>query len=277
MATSRDWPRRDQSRPALAADADPACDRWTRGGAAATLRSEARTFLQEHPGRTGSKVDAPLRLLAALHGAWSGEDPANYAIVDTGLTTKARFLRNGRLQQTDHTAPTTRVLVQTLAEREHRVLAFLPGDRHAPFSYARTLTGLPAEETTLPRADIDALLLLTDAEFGGASRAGEQLSELHSALQKRIAIHTSPMLPHEQRASEIAFERGVAVVMFATGTLAQGLNLPATAVVIGGTSVGDRRFRNTPEDAPGRVLSSQCDRACRTRANRRPVDLDRSP
>lgn len=213
----------------------------------ATLRSEARAFLQEHPRRTGRKVDAPIRLLAALHGAWSGEDPADYTIVDTGLTTQARFLRNGRLQQTDHTAPTTRVLVQTLAEREHRVLAFLPGDRHAPFSYARTLTGLPAGETTLPRADIDALLLLTDAELGGASRAGERLSEIHSALQKRIAIHTSPMLPHEQRASEIAFERGVAVVMFATGTLAQGLNLPATAVVIGGTSVGDRRFRNTAE------------------------------
>lgn len=35
--------------------------------------------------------------------------------------------------------------------------------------------------------------------------------------------------------------------MFATGTLAQGLNLPATAVVIGGTAVGDRRQGDTPE------------------------------
>ncbi|HUC00206.1 MAG TPA: hypothetical protein VMS11_10305, partial [Solirubrobacterales bacterium] len=45
----------------------------------------------------------------------------------------------------------------------------------------------------------------------------------------------------EQRASEVAFADGLARAMFATGTLAQGLNLPATAVVIGGTRVGDDR------------------------------------
>ena len=85
-------------------------------------------------------------------------------------------------------------------------------------------TGLPAAETTLPRADIDALLLLTEALRSAALRETQanSLSELRSALPKRIAIHTSPMLPHEQRASEIAFERGVAVVMFATGTSRRG-------------------------------------------------------
>jgi hypothetical protein len=40
--------------------------------------------------------------------------------------------------------------------------------------------------------------------------------------------------------------------MLATGTLAQGLNLPATLVVVGGTDVGDRRESRTPE---GRVRS----------------------
>jgi hypothetical protein len=167
--------------------------------------------------------------------------------VDTGLTTKARVLRTGRLQQTDHTAPTTRVVVQALAERNHRVLAFLPSDRHAPFSYANELIGLPEYDTSLSRAAIDALLLLTDAELAGPSHAGDELSEVHGALRKRVAVHTSAMLPFEQRACEIAFERGVAVVMFATGTLAQGLNLPATAVVVGGTAVGDRRLAETPE------------------------------
>lgn len=213
----------------------------------AALRVQAREFLLARPNRTGKKVDAPIRLLAALHGSWSGEDPADYAIVDTGLTTKARVLRNGTVQTTDHTAPTTRVLVQALLEREHRVLAFLPGDRHAPFSHARSLAGLPDRTTALPRADIEALLMLADAEIGGSQQARDKLSELHAALEKGVAIHSSAMLPYEQRASEIAFERGVAVVMFATGTLAQGLNLPATAVVVGGTTVGDRRQGNTPE------------------------------
>lgn len=86
---------------------------------------------------------------------------------------------------------------------------------------------------------------MADAELAGA--AGGQVTEVRPAIAKRVAIHTSVMLPEEQRASEIAFENGVASIMFATGTLAQGLNLPATAVVIGGTAVGDRREANTPE------------------------------
>ncbi|MFD8452029.1 helicase-related protein [Streptomyces coelicoflavus] len=53
-----------------------------------------------------------------------------------------------------------------------------------------------------------------------------------------MAVHTSAMLREEQRASEIAFESGRARILFATGTLAQGLNLPATAVIVGGTSIG---------------------------------------
>lgn len=212
------------------------------------LQAEARAFLAARPQRRGQKVDVPIRLLAALHGAWSGDEPADYAVAETGLTTKLRIKRNGALDRTDHTAPTTRVLVQALAEHEQRVLAFLPGDRHAPFAHARAITGLPADRRTeAGRPDVDALMMLADAEIGGPGRATEGLSELHSALAKGVAIHSSAMLTHEQRASEIAFERGLAVVMFATGTLAQGLNLPATAVVVGGTTVGDRRFSNTPE------------------------------
>jgi hypothetical protein len=46
------------------------------------------------------------------------------------------------------------------------------------------------------------------------------------------------MLLEERRASELAYERGIARIVFATGTLAQGLNLPATAVVIGGINIG---------------------------------------
>ena len=213
----------------------------------ALLRATARAFLAEHPKRTGCKVDSPLRLLAALHGVWSGENPADYAVVDTGLTTTARVLRNGSIDQNNHTAPTTRALVQALAEHDQHVLAFLPGDRHAPFSYARSLAGISSQDRDVPRADVDALLMLADAEIGGATRAQEQLSAVHAALQKSIAVHSGAMLPYEQRASEIAFERGLAVVMLATGTLAQGLNLPATAVVVGGTSVGDRRQANTLE------------------------------
>lgn len=211
------------------------------------LRATARDYLEVHPDRSTKKVDVPIRLLAGLQGAWAGEAPADYAIVDTGLTTKAAVRPNGRFMTTNHTAPTTRVLVQTLAEKQHRVLTFLPDSRHAPFSHAKALVGLPNRKVDISRADIDALLVLADAEIGGTAEAGARLSAVHDALEKGVAVHTSAMLQYEQRACELAFEKGVAAVMFATGTLAQGLNLPATAVVVGGTAVGDRRLRNTPK------------------------------
>ncbi len=60
-------------------------------------------------------------------------------------------------------------------------------------------------------------------------------------LDLGVAIHTSLTLEVEKIASESCFKRRCAPIMFATGTLAQGLNLPAIAVVIAGTRIGDPR------------------------------------
>lgn len=53
------------------------------------------------------------------------------------------------------------------------------------------------------------------------------------------------MIETEKIASESAFRARATRVMHATGTLAQGLNLPATAVVIGGSRIGDPRGEDT--------------------------------
>lgn len=187
---------------------------------------------------------APVRLLGALHGRWTGDEPANYAIADTHLEIQITVQANGRIKDTGFTSPMTRALTQALAEHGHRVLTFLPADPHAPFSYARDLPGV-VDESDQPRAEIDALLALADAEIVGVN--GGEATAVRGALAKGFAIHTGAMLPVEQRASELAFDRGLARVMLATGTLAQGLNLPATAVVVAGTIVGDRRTANTTE------------------------------
>lgn len=210
---------------------------------AVDLAAEARDRFRYLPSnRKNVRVDLPLRLLGALHGTWTGEDPADYEIVDTGLTVPTDVDRHGRISKTGHTAPTTRALTQALAAAGHRVLVFLPGDRHAPFSHARALDG-PGRRLPRRPNEADSLLTLADAELAGVE--GGRSSELHDALDRGLALHTSAMLVEEQRASELTFEAGAATVMLATGTLAQGLNLPATAVVIGGTAVGDRREANT--------------------------------
>jgi hypothetical protein len=56
-----------------------------------------------------------------------------------------------------------------------------------------------------------------------------------------MGVHTSAMLRVEQEAAEWMFANGCTDLLFATGTLAQGLNLPAIAVIISGTSAGDKR------------------------------------
>ncbi len=57
------------------------------------------------------------------------------------------------------------------------------------------------------------------------------------------------MLQTEQAAAEWMFSHEKAKLIFATGTLAQGLNLPAIAVVIAGTSMGDPRAVDTDSPA----------------------------
>lgn len=211
--------------------------------ATALAEADAAARLAQLPARrTTEAAEIPIRLLGALHGTWAGEDAGDYEIVDTSITITARIPRSGRLPSTDHTAPASKAITQALANAGHRVLTFLPSNRHYPFAHARDLDGgtidpLPPEVLTL--------LTLADAEIAGPD-AGE-VSEVRTALVKGIAVHTSVMTLEEQRASEMAFETGAVSVMLATGTLAQGLNLPATAVVIGGTTVGHRQEAGTPE------------------------------
>ncbi|MGC8495085.1 MAG: hypothetical protein ACP5SH_25485, partial [Syntrophobacteraceae bacterium] len=56
-----------------------------------------------------------------------------------------------------------------------------------------------------------------------------------------VAVHTSLMLETEKIGAELMFRKRCAPIMFATGTLAQGLNLPAIAVIIAGSRIGDTR------------------------------------
>ncbi|WP_169316932.1 helicase-related protein [Actinacidiphila oryziradicis] len=150
----------------------------------------------------------------------------------------------------------TSAIVTSMAENGHRVLAFLPQNRHHSFTQA---VKLPGSESWVPAGgdeDIEALLNLAGAELGIAS-------ELRVALEKGVGVHTGALLREEQRASEVAFDRDRVRVLFATGTLSQGLNLPATAVVIGGTQVGfdqdaspaerERRSRTQLLNAIGRA------------------------
>jgi hypothetical protein len=151
------------------------------------------------------------------------------------------YHRTKQLVKESYLNKTVGTITQHLAEHGHNVLTFLPFNRQHCFSVANGITG-PDRIGLVGQlnAEAQALLTLAEAELGGTSA-------LKALLEKGVAVHTAAMLPEERRASEIAYERGTATVMFATGTMAQGLNLPATAVVIGGTKVGGGQQSNGPE------------------------------
>jgi hypothetical protein len=127
-----------------------------------------------------------------------------------------------------NTRVTVESLAQLLGDRNQKVMAFLPRSKHDSFTAALSMSGFGAVN---PGATVRSLLNLAAAELGVESR-------LADALEKGVAVHTSALLTEERRASELAFDEGNARVLFATGTLAQGLNLPATTVIIGGTDIG---------------------------------------
>lgn len=184
-------------------------------------------------------------VVANLQGAWSEPSAQEYARVCLPTSTQLAVQRDATGKAQLHTVGwvngTAAELTAFLAARKFSVLTFLPSNRHHCFSVAAKVV-LPDQLVSerQPHDLVDAFIVLAEDELGVRSIVGE-------LIQRRLSVHTSALLDSEKMASEVSFQDGVAVAMFATGTLAQGLNLPASVVVIGGTAVGDRREVNTPE------------------------------
>lgn len=203
---------------------------------------KARVLAQALPSnRKNVPFGAPLALFAGLQGAWRTSELIDFAFAPTTIEVPVIYHKDNGVDLDGYLNATVRALVQALGDRNQRVLAFLPKSKHYSFLAARKIDGFSDQGPVDIGEDISAQLALADAELGGPS-------ELRSALMKRVGVHTSAMLQEERRASEIAFDRGLAWAMFATGTMAQGLNLPATAVVIGGTTIGWDKDSNSQQD-----------------------------
>jgi hypothetical protein len=199
---------------------------------AADAPSEKLASLPSH--RRNVSFDGHLAVLAGLHGPWSSRDPRDYAVVKIGARTPMTvsrpkgggdvFIEGGSAKVRE----TVESLAQMLGERGQKVMAFLTRSRHDCFIAALALPGFGDVELG---ETVAALLALASAELGVETL-------LETVLGKGAGVHTSALLAEERRASELSFDEGAMSVLFATGTLAQGLNLPATTVIVGGTEIG---------------------------------------
>jgi len=205
-------------------------------------RDALEALRQTQPRRKNLNFAAPLGLAAGLSGPWTtgaGEEDYRFAPVGAWIDAKARAEPSGIVPQLDTSwkNPATRILAERFSSMGIPTIGFVLTSRHHPFNLAsKVTTALPGtipEGTPLPTV-VEAWLAIADAELGAQT-------ELRSLLHKGISIHTGAMLQVEQAAAEHMFQEGFAKLMFATGTLAQGLNLPALAVVVGGTTMGDPR------------------------------------
>lgn len=197
----------------------------------------ARKVLDEQPPtRVNQGFDTPLALLVGLSGPWTFDGPDDYKITEVPVDFPAKVRRDSEepiLESWKNTS--SRLLSEVLASDGIPVINFILTSRHHAFSSAAKVQAniVNIERDQLP-AVVRAFLNTADKELGVET-------VLWDLICKGISVHSSAMLQVEQAASEIMFNSQMTKIMFATGTLAQGLNLPALAVVIAGTSMGDPR------------------------------------
>jgi hypothetical protein len=201
--------------------------------------------------RRNLRIEIPYAALINLQGAWTDLADIEYALLQLDFAGELTLRRNhtGATWNYDvyddgYLNVTLADVASVLADRGERVLAFVPRNRHHAFSVAANVSGEDVELSA--SADgrlVSAYLRLAEFEMGAPT-------VLNDLIRRGVSVHSSALLDAERSASELAFQRGLARVMVATGTLAQGLNLPATVVLVGGTEIG---FSATPEpDAAAR-------------------------
>ncbi len=116
-------------------------------------------------------------------------------------------------------------------------LYFLPGRRiveESASSAAGHLLTTP-EEQALLQEEVRAWLEALPAE----DRELEQVQRLTSLLPRGLAYHHAGLLPGLKVLVETLFQRGHLRAVFATDTLALGINMPARSVVVGSLSKFD--------------------------------------
>ncbi len=138
-------------------------------------------------------------------------------------------------------------LAEKLAEKNLLSLVFVIKSRHHAFSMGDDFSARLPNRDPISQEEQD-LYTLAEYELGTKSVVKELVED------RGIAVHTSEMLDCERRASELAFEKRRVHSMVATGTLSQGLNLAAEAVIIAGTKFSEYDSEADPDELRQKAL-----------------------
>lgn len=194
--------------------------------------------------RRNLKFQSGCVIAANLLGAWQSKNEGDYAVVPfdckVNLSMNRKPTDKGDWKYSalaDSWVNDSAIQIShSLSAGNVQTLVFLPANKHYPFSNGAKVnfpSNVMGRLKPLPPI-VGICRILSEFELGCSS-------EVFELLENGVAVHTSIMLETEKIGSEAAFRNQSVPLMFATGTLAQGLNLPAIAVVIAGTRIGDPR------------------------------------
>jgi hypothetical protein len=201
-----------------------------------SVTKNARSILATTTGAKTVKATLPLGWIAGLSGPWTRDGAVDYRTAKLPLEAEFALKRNkkGKVSGafTSWKNRTGLATAELFALHGLPAINFVLSSRHHAFGAAERVDAeLPGAigAGTFPEL-VEAQLAIADAELGVETR-------LRHLLRKGVATHTAAMLQVEQAAAEWMFAEGKAKLMIATGTLAQGLNLPAVAVVVSGSKL----------------------------------------
>jgi ATP-dependent RNA helicase HelY len=140
--------------------------------------------------------------------------------------------------------PQPREIVDTLAARDLLPAIYFLFSRNDCQAFAERLAVMRPNLIT-PR-QLDLIEQTIQAVLSGMRDEDRELGQVQtiSALaRKGIGFHHAGLLPILKQLVEVLFARGLMEVVFATDTLALGINMPARTVVVGRMSKWDGRRR----------------------------------
>ena len=166
---------------------------------------------------------------------------------------ESRTRHGGRTPRFDRTRdePQPREIVDALAEDERLPAIYFLFSRNDCQAYAEALAGArPSLATPAQVERIDEVVATHLGDLRPEDYELEQVRVITRLVRRGIGFHHAGLLPILKQLVEVLFGRGLMQVVFATDTLALGVNMPARTVVVGRMSKWDGRRRRmlTPNE-----------------------------
>jgi ATP-dependent RNA helicase HelY len=140
--------------------------------------------------------------------------------------------------------PQPREIVDALAARDMLPAIYFLFSRNDCQAFAERLAVMRPNLVTPRQVDlIEQTIAAVLAGMRPEDRELDQVQTITALARKGIGFHHAGLLPILKQLVEVLFGRGLMEVVFATDTLALGINMPARTVVIGRMSKWDGRRR----------------------------------